>query len=114
MQYDPRQRRYLADERELSPALEERIVDATRTLMHGLGYDMCSLEFAIRDGVPYAVDFMNPVPDMDVNSLTPRNFNWVVEHMADLAIRLAREAVRPRSVELAEELPSLARRLAAP
>ena len=36
-------------------------------------------------------DFMNPAPDMDVNSLTPFYFKWVVEHMADMAIRLAKK-----------------------
>ncbi|CAA9298619.1 MAG: hypothetical protein AVDCRST_MAG11-663, partial [uncultured Gemmatimonadaceae bacterium] len=35
--------------------------------MRALGYDMCSLEWAVKDGVPYAIDFMNPAPDMDVN-----------------------------------------------
>jgi hypothetical protein len=56
---------------------------------------MNTVEFAIRDGVPYAIDFMNPAPDMDINSLTPEYFGWVVEHMADLAIRLA-TAPRPQ------------------
>jgi len=50
---------------------------------------MNTVEFAVKDGVPYAIDFMNPAPDMDINSLTPGYFDWVVEHMADLAIRLA-------------------------
>jgi hypothetical protein len=39
--------------------------------------------------VPYAIDFLNPAPDMDVNSLTPAFFEWAVDHMADLAVRLA-------------------------
>jgi hypothetical protein len=43
--------------------------------------------------VPYAIDFLNPAPDMDVNSLAPAFFEWAVEHMADLAVRLA---LRPR------------------
>ncbi len=42
-----------------------------RTLVRALGYDMNSIEFAIRDGMPYAIDFMNPAPDMDIYSLTP-------------------------------------------
>ena len=41
--------------------------------------------------MPYAIDFMNPAPDMDVNSLTPHYFEWAVKHMADMVIRLARE-----------------------
>ena len=47
---------------------------------------MNSVEFAIKDGVPYAIDFMNPAPDMDLNSLTPEYFDWVVKKMADLVI----------------------------
>ena len=53
---------------------------------------MNSVELAVRDGVPYAIDFMNPAPDMDVNSLTPHVLRLGGEHMADLAIRLAHEA----------------------
>ena len=50
-----------------------------RTLVRALGYDMNSIEFAIRDGIPYAIDFMNPAPDMDINSLTPTYFEWAVQ-----------------------------------
>src|SRR4051812_34321123 len=95
MKYDPRERRYLVEHEHLSPALGKRIVDDSLTLVRALGYDMCSLEWAVRDGVPYAIDFMNPAPDMDINSLTPHYFEWTVQHMADLAIRLAKEA-RPK------------------
>jgi hypothetical protein len=91
MKYDPRGRRYLVEHAHLSPDLGRRIVDDSLTLMRALGYDMCSLEWAIRDGVPYAIDFMNPAPDMDLYSLTPHYFEWTVRHMADMAIRLAKE-----------------------
>jgi hypothetical protein len=91
MKYDPRHRRYVVEHDHLSPEMGERIVRDSLTLMRALGYDMCSLEWAIRDGVPYAIDFMNPAPDMDVNSLTPHYFEWAVKHMADLCIRLAKE-----------------------
>ena len=90
MKYDPRERRYHVEHDHLSPALGERIVRDSLTLMRALGYDMCSLEWAVRDGVPYAIDFMNPAPDMDVNSLTPHYFEWTVTHMAEMAIRLAK------------------------
>jgi hypothetical protein len=94
MKYDPRGRRYLVEHAHLSAELGRRIVDDSLTLMRALGYDMCSLEWAIKDGVPYAFDFMNPAPDMDLYSLTPHYFEWTVRHMADMAIRLANE---PRS-----------------
>ncbi len=90
IKYDPRERRYHVEHEHLTPELGRRIVDDSLTLMRALGYDMCSLEWAVKDGVPYAIDFMNPAPDMDVNSLTPHYFDWVVRHMADMAIRLAK------------------------
>lgn len=89
MKYDPRERRY-HDEHDFSPTLEKRIVEDALKLCRALGYDMNTVEFAIRDGIPYAIDFMNPAPDMDVNSLGSRHFQWMVEHMADLVIKLAK------------------------
>jgi hypothetical protein len=89
--YDPRERKYHVDPGYLAPDLERRIVEESLRLVRALGYDMNSMEWAIRDGVPYAIDFMNPAPDMDIYSLTPHYFEWVVEHMADMAIRLAKE-----------------------
>jgi RimK-like ATP-grasp domain len=89
IRYDPRARAYLVDEAYLSDALRQRIVRDSLTLVRALGYDMNSIEYAVRDGVPYAIDFMNPAPDFDINSLTPTYFDWVVQHMADLAIELA-------------------------
>jgi hypothetical protein len=99
MRYDPRQRRYLGDTHHQDTPLGRRIVDDSLKLMRALGYDMCSAEFAVRDGIPYAIDFLNPAPDMDVHSLTPPFFEWAVRRMADLAIRLAREG-RPQVREL--------------
>jgi hypothetical protein len=93
MRYEPRERRYLAETDHVSTPLGQQIRAHALSLMKALGYDMCSAEFAVREGVPYAIDFLNPAPDMDVNSLTPPFFEWAVEHMADLAVRLA---LRPR------------------
>ncbi|MBK6457290.1 MAG: hypothetical protein IPF87_14645 [Gemmatimonadetes bacterium] len=89
MHYDPKARKYIVDDDYLTPAMRERIIKDSRTLCSALGYDMNSLEYAVKDGVPYAIDFMNCAPDMDVYSLTPTYFEWVVQGMADLAIKLA-------------------------
>ncbi|HEY9229186.1 MAG TPA: hypothetical protein VIP11_21220 [Gemmatimonadaceae bacterium] len=104
MKYDPKERKYVVEHEHLSPELGARIVDDSRTLMRALGYDMCSLEWAVRDGVPYAIDFMNPAPDMDVNSLTPHYFEWAVQNMADLAIRLAKAKPQKRDPKKGEFL----------
>ncbi|MBV6520136.1 MAG: hypothetical protein MNPFHGCM_00241 [Gemmatimonadaceae bacterium] len=86
IQYDPKARKYHVNDAYLTPTLRERIVGDARKLCHALGYDMNSAEFAVKDGVPYAIDFMNCAPDMDIYSLTPHYFEWVVKAMADLAI----------------------------
>lgn len=99
IKYDPGERKYHVEHEHLSPELGRRVVDDTLKLVRALGYDMDSLEWAIRDGVPYAIDFMNPAPDMDIYSLTPFYFEWVVKHMADLAIQLAKNP-RPQSTNL--------------
>ncbi len=97
MKYDPNSRRYM--HHDLSPELYERIHADCLTLVRAFGYDMNTAEWAVRDGVPYAIDFMNPAPDMDVNSLGYEFHRWCVEHMADLCIRLAKEP-RPQVSEL--------------
>lgn len=89
MKYDPKNRRY-HDDHDFSPDLFQRIEGDARKLVQALGYDMNTVEFAVKDGIPYAIDFMNPAPDMDVNSLGRKHFDWMVTHMADLAIRLAK------------------------
>jgi hypothetical protein len=99
IKYDPRVRRYYVDPNHVGAELRRRIVEDSLKLARALGYDMNSMEWAVRDGVPYAIDFMNPAPDMDVNSLTPAHFHWAVEHMADMAIRLAKEP-RPQRRDL--------------
>ncbi|AHG87959.1 hypothetical protein J421_0422 [Gemmatirosa kalamazoonensis] len=99
MKYDPKARKYIVEHAHLSPELGARIVGDARKLCNALGYDMNSMEFAIRGGVPYAIDFMNPAPDMDINSLTPEYFKWAVEKMADLAVRLVQHPRQlPREV----------------
>lgn len=104
MKYDPKERRYVVEEGHLAPELEARIIKDSLILMRALGYDMCSLEFAVRDGIPYAIDFMNPAPDMDINSLTPTYFQWVLKGMTDLVIRLAHENKATRDLSRGEYL----------
>jgi hypothetical protein len=61
------------------------------TLNQYLGYDLNTVEFAIRDGVPQAIDFCNPAPDAEAASVGQANFEWVVDAVSDMAIRKARE-----------------------
>lgn len=90
MPYDPHHRRYLPRQSStLTPALEDRIIRDTILINEALGYDLNTVEFALRDGVPYAIDFTNPAPDADIFSVTEPYFEWITERMADLLIDYA-------------------------
>lgn len=90
-QYDVKQRRYLPAEGYLEPAMEKRIIADTLTINRALGYDMNTVEFAIENGVPYAIDFTNTAPDMEFWSITDIYFDRVVDAMIRLALRLGEE-----------------------
>jgi hypothetical protein len=89
MPYDTENRRYIPDDHYLSAELRDRVIHDSLKLVQALGYEMNTVEWAIKDGIPYAIDFMNPAPDMDINSLTPQYFDWVVQKMANLVIERA-------------------------
>jgi hypothetical protein len=102
MQYDPRMPhhlRYVRNPVPVDPALHARVVSDALKLCRALGYDLNTVEFAVEGGVPYAIDFMNPAPDADLNSVGQANFDWVVDAVAELAIRKAQVA-RGSSSEL--------------
>jgi hypothetical protein len=84
--YDPHQRRYLVEHEYLSPELGARVVRDAQTINQALGYEMNTIEFAIEDGVPYAIDFLNPACDFERERITPFYFDMVVDRMARLCI----------------------------
>jgi len=86
VRYDPHERRYLVEHEYLTPQLGARIVKDAQTLNLALGYEMNTIEFAVEDGVPYAIDFLNPAPDFERDRITPHYFDMVVEKMANLVI----------------------------
>ncbi|HWP44272.1 MAG TPA: hypothetical protein VNO14_13595 [Blastocatellia bacterium] len=99
--WDPRRphfERYRDFDQQVDSDLAERIRSDAIKINEALGYDMNTVEFAVRDGVPYAIDFTNSAPDFDISSLTEAYFPWVVYAMADLVIARAQQAVshRPR------------------
>lgn len=92
---NPFHMRYVIDEGFFGDELQARIERDARTLTSALGYDMDTCEFAVRDGIPYAIDWLNPAPDMDYHSITPTYFEWVVENMANLVIERATDGYTP-------------------
>ncbi len=90
MPYDPHNRRYLPRQASsLTPDLEDRIIRDTILINEALGYDLNTVEFAMRDGIPYAIDFTNPAPDADIFSVTEPYFEWITDRVTDLLIDYA-------------------------
>ena len=65
------------------------MVKDARTLCRALGYDLNTVEFAVEDGIPYAIDFLNPAPDAEITSVGQANFEWIVDAVAELAVKKA-------------------------
>lgn len=100
MKYDPRlphHLRYIKDGKPSSETLHDRLTKDCLILCRALGYDFNTVEFAVQDGIPYAIDFLNPAPDADVHSVGEENFNWVVEKVAALAIEKALSEEEPQT-----------------
>lgn len=94
MRYDPKQPhhlRYVRNPKPIEKPLMDKLIHAALTINNSLGYDFNTVELAIRDGIPYAIDFCNPAPDADKISVGEENFEWIVETAANMAIRRAKE-----------------------
>ena len=72
-------------------AMAERVTHDAIALCDALGYDLNTVELAVRDGVPYAIDFMNCAPDADLHSVGQENFDWIVNAMSEFLMERARQ-----------------------
>jgi hypothetical protein len=98
MKYDPKalhHERYVKGNPQPGTKLKERMEKDALALCRALGYDLNTVEFAVEDGVPYAIDFMNPAPDAEVTSVGPQNFEWVVDAVAKMAVKNALSGENP-------------------
>ena len=92
MPYDPRKpylsgEQYVHDPGYLSAEVAERVAQDVLTLNRALGYDINTVEFAVKDDVPYAIDFMNPAPDAELASVGEFYHRWLVNSVTDLVFR---------------------------
>ena len=93
MPYEPRNPHHLRYVAGFSPSPErhKQMEQIVLRICNYLGYDFNTVELAVRNGVPYAIDFCNPAPDAEVTSVGEENFAWVVETAATYAIEKALE-----------------------
>lgn len=91
MPYDPSKpylsgMQYVDVDDYLTPELHARVEKDVKTICTALGYDLNTVEFAIKDGIPYAIDFMNPAPDAELASVGEKNHRWIVDNMTDFIL----------------------------
>lgn len=96
MPYDPSKpylsgMQYVDVDDYLSPELHVRVEKDVITICEALGYDLNTVEFAIKDGIPYAIDFMNPAPDAEIASVGEKNHRWIVDAMTELVLEIVKE-----------------------
>ncbi|MDQ3805491.1 MAG: hypothetical protein M3416_16890, partial [Acidobacteriota bacterium] len=97
MPYDPRKpylsgEQYVHDPGYLTADVAERVARDVLTLNRALGYDINTVEFAVKDDIPYAIDFMNPAPDAELASVGEFYHRWLVNSVTDLVFRRLGEA----------------------
>jgi hypothetical protein len=118
MPYDPSKpylsgMQYVNVENYLSPELHKRVEKDIITICKALGYDLNTVEFAIKDGVPYAIDFMNPAPDAELASVGEYNHNWIVNSMTEFILKkLSKKAETPEYSWLGMIKPSAVKKTA--
>ena len=98
MPYDPSKpylsgMQYVDVENYLTPELHARVEKDVKTICKALGYDLNTVEFAIKDGIPYAIDFMNPAPDAELASVGEFNHRWIVDSMTEFILKILAEGV---------------------
>jgi len=91
MPYEPRNPHHLRYQADFTPSADrlQEMEEIVLRINAWLGYDFNTVELAVRDGIPYAIDFCNPAPDAEKSSVGEDNFNWVVDTAADYAIERA-------------------------
>ena len=101
MPYEPRNPHHLRYVASFNPgkALLKEMENIVLKINNNLGYEFNTVELAIRDGIPYAIDFCNPAPDADLQSVGAENFEWVIEHAANYLIEVA-ENINPKTGNL--------------
>ena len=93
IQYSPARRAYIHNAKNdwLPKETWDRVIEDSVKINTMLGYDMNSVEFAVKDGVCYAIDFTNPAPDMHIESILEPHFEIVVDWMVDFAVKMAKD-----------------------
>ena len=83
--------RYSADPDFFGPELLTRIEAYVRKLNQTLGYEINTTELLVKDGVPYAIDFLNFACDFDPNSVGSHFADMGLDKVSDYLINCVRD-----------------------
>ncbi|HEX4771969.1 MAG TPA: hypothetical protein VH351_14115 [Bryobacteraceae bacterium] len=66
--------------------LHDRLKINALKLCQALGYDINAVDFAAKNEHSYIIDSFNLAPNADLHTVGPKNFEWLVDNIAQLAI----------------------------
>lgn len=104
---DARTRYTDTDPSPIAPTMRRRLERDVLALCRVLGYDLNTVEFAVRDGVPYAIDFMNPAPDADYWTVGQESYEWAIRTTGQFLVEMATSDERPSQFPHADVLAAL-------
>ena len=91
---EPPASRYAAvADRPVPDELALRLTRDSLALCEALGYDANAVELAVKDGIPYALDFLDPAPRLDLDLVGEAAFRWAVAEVAELLVERALQPV---------------------
>ncbi len=101
MPYEPRNPHHERYQANFTPSesLREEMEEGCITICETLGYDFNTIEFAVKDGIPYAIDFTNPAPDAEKTSVGEENFEWILNTSAKFLIKCAKSAAKKKATK---------------
>ncbi len=92
LKYNPKTREYVHVSKSTESLPLDKVVESAIVISKELDIDFNTVEFALKDGVPYAVDLFNPHPDCRLEALTEESYNWCLDNLSELAINKAQSS----------------------
>lgn len=82
--------RYNKEETKISNKLQKELEKVSLLISEYFDIYFNSVEFAIKDGNAYIINFLNPAPKTEKEYMWEDDFNWLVEKTGDMLISLCK------------------------
>lgn len=87
----PKHLRFISKPKPIDNKLRINLETISKKICNALGFDFNVVEFAIRDGIPYVVEFKNFSGSTGQEFLHNEYFDWLVDNISDYLIELAKK-----------------------